>query len=419
MQNDIRPTRTIVTVSPCLPYGRGPRLQKRLFHREARASWPILASVIALAVGVWGLYAWKYAAPANRPVTVSFDSKHEPQAPLTTLRATRPIENPSVQEELSTNAISSSVNVNSPSTLEGDGVEITLKGNPAAPAPIARPSVAQPLVYEPSPRPTTAGLRHDESKATLPSPYTGEGDRIQDARLFLAKGDLVGARNAFSTALQGALPPAQESEARRELERIASALLFSRAANTTDPLASVHTIAPGDSIHAIARQHRVTEELVMRINNISEPNRLAVGQRLKVIEGPFRAVISKSHHRMDIYLGEIFVRSFRVGLGTNGGTPTGSWVVRNKLPNPDWTDPRNGRHYLADDPDNPIGERWIGLEGVAGEAVGKQGFGIHGTIDPASIGENLSMGCVRLSPDDVKFVYDLLVERDTQVEIRS
>lgn len=241
---------------------------------------------------------------------------------------------------------------------------------------------------------------------------------MRDARLFLAKGDLVAARGVFSAAMERGLPPDQELEARREVERIAGALLFSRATNTNDPLTAVHTVAPGDSIHAIARQYRITDELIMKINSVSEPNRLAVGRRLKVIEGPFRAVISKSRHRMDIYLGAVLVRSFPVGLGTNGGTPTGSWVVRNKLANPDWTDPRNGRHYLAEDPDNPIGEYWIGLEGVAGESVGKQGFGIHGTIDPASIGENLSMGCVRLAPEDVKFVYDLFVEKQSQVEIR-
>lgn len=372
------------------------------FNRTARASWPILAAVIVVAIGVWGLYAWKYAAPANPAITAAIDppppTANGENAPLTTLRASRPTGNALEPEQPSTNGLSSSVNVNAPSTLEGEGIEITLKNSP---------DKAQPGQLADRPAP----------------PITPEGEaaaaQMRNGTLFLAKGDLVAARNAFSTALQRGLPPEQESNARRELQRIAGALLFSRAANTTDPLTGVHTVVPGDSIHAIARQHRITEELVMQINSVSEPHRLAVGQRLKVIEGPFRAVISKSRHRMDVYLGAALVRSFRVGLGTNGGTPTGSWVVRNKLPNPDWTDPRNGSHYLADDPDNPIGERWIGLEGVAGEAVGKQGFGIHGTIDPSSIGENLSMGCVRLTPDDVKFVYDLLVERHSQVEIGS
>ncbi len=95
----------------------------------------------------------------------------------------------------------------------------------------------------------------------------------------------------------------------------------------------------------------------------------------------------------------------------------GTWSVRSKLINPSWTDPATHQHYYAEDPDNPIGERWIGLHGEAGEAVGKVGFGIHGTIDPASIGENFSMGCIRLLPDDVALVYDLLVSGHSRVII--
>src|SRR5205814_7990587 len=94
-----------------------------------------------------------------------------------------------------------------------------------------------------------------------------------------------------------------------------------------------------------------------------EANHLRVGQKIKLINGPFRAVIEKSQHRMDIYLSDIFVRSLPVGLGADGYTPTGEWVVNNKLRNPDWRDPVTNRHYLAADPDNPIGERWIGLSG--------------------------------------------------------
>src|SRR5262249_27388896 len=144
------------------------------------------------------------------------------------------------------------------------------------------------------------------------------------------------------------------------------------------------------------------DELLGRINGVSEPNRLQVGQRVKVIRGPFSAVISKTAHRMDIYLGNIYVRSFIVGLGQNGSTPTGAWTINSKLKNPSWTDPVSSKHFLADDPDNPIGERWIGLSGVEGDAVGKLGFGIHGTIDPGSIGQDKSMGCIRMSATDVE-----------------
>ena len=86
---------------------------------------------------------------------------------------------------------------------------------------------------------------------------------------------------------------------------------------------------------------------------------------------------------------------------------------------PEWIDTDTGNRYLADAPDNPIGERWIGLSGLTGEAVGRSGFGIHGTIEPESIGRDQSMGCIRLVADDVAWVYDLLVEGKSRVAVRE
>ncbi len=77
---------------------------------------------------------------------------------------------------------------------------------------------------------------------------------------------------------------------------------------------------------------------------------------------------------------------------------------------------RTGERYDADNPENPIGERWIGIKGL-GEYEALTGYGIHGTIEPQSIGTDASMGCVRLGDEDVNIVYELLVERTSRVTI--
>jgi lipoprotein-anchoring transpeptidase ErfK/SrfK len=92
--------------------------------------------------------------------------------------------------------------------------------------------------------------------------------------------------------------------------------------------------------------------------------------------------------------------------------------VLNKLTNPGWTDPTTHRTYSPDDPKNPIGEHWIGLEGLEGEAVGKTGYGVHGTIEPQSIGRNESLGCIRLLNEDVARVYELLTPGRSTVIVR-
>ena len=68
---------------------------------------------------------------------------------------------------------------------------------------------------------------------------------------------------------------------------------------------------------------------------------------------------------------------------------------------------------------NPLGERWIGLEGVSGEALGQKRYGIHGTIAPESIGMSVSLGCIRMYNEDVEALYTYLVEKHSTVEIRN
>jgi len=365
-------------------------------------SRPILGGVLvlALASGVWGIYAWRALRPQT-PVAAGTDAGGS----LTPLRATRPISEiiSKIESENSAQVpqrpIETDLVPTDPVMADAAGISSVRANTP----PSGQSAVEM-----------TIGRREDHGDVVA----APRGSHFELGRAALARGQLVEARGCLTAALDRGLPSVDEEFIRSELTRLSDALLFSRAANTNDPLTSSHGITAGETLNALAARNKVTEELLGRINKIAEPNHLRVGQQIKVLRGPFRAVIDKSDHRMDLYLGEAYVRSFRVGLGANGYTPTGVWVVNNKLRNPDWTDPNTNKHYLADDPDNPIGERWIGLAGVDGDALGKTGFGIHGTIDPASIGGDKSMGCIRMSAADVNIVFDLFVLNYSRVEIR-
>ena len=61
----------------------------------------------------------------------------------------------------------------------------------------------------------------------------------------------------------------------------------------------------------------------------------------------------------------------------------------------------------------------IGLHGKEGEAVGRGGFGIHGTIRPEEIGKAASRGCIRLHNKDVAVLYDLLAEGQSFVWVED
>lgn len=242
-------------------------------------------------------------------------------------------------------------------------------------------------------------------------------DLLASARRELAGGDMVLARAHFSEALNAGLSAADTVEARAELRKLGRETIFSPSAKPGDPLTEYYTIVPGDSLYKIAKRYDITAELLARINGIKNLNLIQAGRRVKVVKGPFHVRVNKNTHTLDVFINDTFVDHYSVGLGSDDSTPPGGWVVKDKLKNPTYYPPRGGKIVSADDPENPLGERWIGLQGVSGDAIGQMRIGIHGTIEPESIGQNASMGCVRMLNEDVEMVFDLLVEQKSTVEI--
>ena len=241
---------------------------------------------------------------------------------------------------------------------------------------------------------------------------------------------LVGARVLLNRALNHASATEPDRRSiRSKLMGINEELVFSPRVNKADPLTEQYTIEPGDSLQKIASRQGLAIDwrLLQRVNRLAKPEMIRAGASLKLVRGPFHAIVDKSDYRLDIYSGApddqsnwIYIRSFAVGLGEGNGTPTGTYVIRagSKLINPYWRNPRTGEQFSADDPKNPIGERWLGLAGL-GEASTNTGYGLHGTIEPGSIGQQLSMGCIRLRPEDIAVVYEMLVEEISVVRIED
>jgi lipoprotein-anchoring transpeptidase ErfK/SrfK len=220
---------------------------------------------------------------------------------------------------------------------------------------------------------------------------------------------VIEARDKLNETLSMAISEEQLSIAKKQLSALSENWLLGRAVFPDDRLCSRYKVKPGDSLEALGKRFKVPYAIIMRINNISDPRTLRAGNTIKVINGPFSCRVDRSAFTMDLYLQDTFVRTFTVGLGKPGReTPTGRWRVKGKLLSPTWTDPDTGKTYEADDPDYPLGARWIALEGLDGDAKGRTGFAIHGTKYPEQLGTAGSRGCMRLLDDHVKLVYDLL-----------
>lgn len=298
-----------------------------------------------------------------------------------------------------------------------------------APAPTPR---VQPPMPPPgdSPTPSTPpapGAHHATNAPITPSaPTTAPAAGPQRAEALIEAGkqaltrdDLPAARSYFNEAFAIGIDEATATLVRAELTRIGNMTIFSGRILAGDPLVDRYVVKAGDSLARIAAQNAVTADVLASINDIADKHRIREGQTIKVVKGPFRAVIHKKSYVLDVYLGDTFVKSFRVGLGVDGSTPTGEWRIKNKLENPTYYPPRGGAIVAADDPQNPLGERWIGLEGVSGEAASQERYGIHGTSEPESIGKSVSLGCIRMHNADVELLYAYLVEERSTVTVMN
>ena len=106
------------------------------------------------------------------------------------------------------------------------------------------------------------------------------------------------------------------------------------------------------------------------------------------------------------------VRTYPIGIGRVGWeTPLGETTVVSKARDPHWWVPASVRREHAEQgnplprvvppgPDNPLGHRVLKL--------GMPGYLIHGTNMPYGVGMRVSHGCVRLYPENIEVLYDLV-----------
>ncbi len=197
--------------------------------------------------------------------------------------------------------------------------------------------------------------------------------------------------------------PDQRTRIQERIDASAKAIYFSPQRHIQEP----YVVQSGDQLRKIAAKYHVPWQYLAKLNR-TDPKRLREGQKLKVIDGPFGAVVTLSDFELVIHHNGQYVRGYRVCIGKNGSSPVGKFKILNKVTNPQYTDP-DGKVFSGTDPKNPLGKFWLDL----GES-----YGIHGTIEPNSIGKAESRGCIRLMNDDVAEVYDIL-DVSSEVIIRE
>jgi lipoprotein-anchoring transpeptidase ErfK/SrfK len=116
-----------------------------------------------------------------------------------------------------------------------------------------------------------------------------------------------------------------------------------------------------------------------------------------------KIVIDKSKFRLRAYRDGKLVLTFPIAIGqARYPSPTGTFVVTEKLRNPTWIPPNSpwakGLEPIPPGSGNPLGTRWIGTSAPA--------VGIHGTPSSNSIGTAASHGCIRMHIRDVEKLFE-------------
>jgi lipoprotein-anchoring transpeptidase ErfK/SrfK len=133
-----------------------------------------------------------------------------------------------------------------------------------------------------------------------------------------------------------------------------------------------------------------------------ELRRQVVGYPMDVPAGT--VVIDTAQTYLYYVLGDGKAIRYRIGVGRDGFTWSGTQVVTRKAEWPDWTPPQEMiarqpylPRWMAGGESNPLGARAIYL--------GNTIYRIHGTNSPETIGHKVSSGCIRMLNEDVVDLY--------------
>ncbi|MDD5772616.1 MAG: L,D-transpeptidase family protein [bacterium] len=168
-----------------------------------------------------------------------------------------------------------------------------------------------------------------------------------------------------------------------------------------------YTIRRGDNLQNIAKKYNMPPGLIAKVNGVQDVRNLSVDQDIIIPKVKLKIKVDLSDRALILFNNDKRVKKYLIAIGAdNSRTPTGKFVITEKMVNPRWD--FGGKVYQPLAPDNRLGTRWM--------AISARGYGIHGTNDPAVIGQNITNGCVRLYNQDVEELFDIVPE-GTEVEI--
>jgi LysM repeat protein len=222
----------------------------------------------------------------------------------------------------------------------------------------------------------------------------------------LDEGKLADAHAALSTFYGNTdLPAQQAQQIDTLLDQLAGTVIYSRK----HYLEPAYVAQQGDTLDRIAQRYEVPWQLLARINGLMPPGAsnndtatkdqpLPVGMELKVVRGPFEAVVHTDRHELTLMLQNRYAGRFPIGIGSDLPKVEGSYTVREKMPIAPSV-ASDGTGAVPVDPRNQPSGPWIGLT---------ERIGIHAASNPQAIGRDDNRGAICVGDHDLQDLYGIL-----------
>ncbi|MDO4574219.1 MAG: LysM peptidoglycan-binding domain-containing protein [Planctomycetia bacterium] len=172
-------------------------------------------------------------------------------------------------------------------------------------------------------------------------------------------------------------------------------------------LEPAYVVQPGDTLPGIAEKYNIPAEFIARVNGIAAPYTLEPGRELKVLRGPFNAIVYLDRYEMILTLNGLFAGQFWIGVGNDLAVRDGDFHFRQML--------RSG---------NPQASEQFAFEFVRNLSQTVPGTPLpdslllHPATDPTAIGKSVPQGNILLSTQDIGAVVALL-GKDSKLQLRS
>jgi len=256
----------------------------------------------------------------------------------------------------------------------------------------------------------SAGERFDHEHTGPQSSASGEGDIGAMFDSFMAEVDreLEAGRIAEAHAVlsrfyrRSGLSDEQSRKVTDLLDQLAGTVIYSREHRLERP----YMVRPGETLEDIAQRYEVPWQLLANINGIDDPHRVRPGDELKVVRGPFRALVHLEDRELTLMLGERYAGRFPIGVGHDVPPDhiEGTYQVGQKTVGPTYQGP-DGLTFRERDPRNPLGGWALYLDRPSGQPTA---VALHGTNDARNVGRSCDRGTICLDGRDIQDLYAIL-----------